>query len=152
MIIIRTAFVAVVFSLLTANFSIIYSQDFSSLEYRNVGPYRGGRVTAVAGVPSKPSTFFLGATGGGVWKTEDYGTSWLNVSDGFFKTPSIGAIAVAQNDPNIIYVGTGSDGLRSNLIEGKGMYKSIDGGKTWVETGLAKVGQIGAVRIHPDDP
>ena len=116
-----------------------------------MGPYRGGRVTAVAGITSQPSTFYLGATGGGVWKTEDYGTSWHNISDGFFKTPSIGAIAVAQNDPNIVYVGTGSDGLRSNLIEGKGMYKSIDGGKTWTETGLTEVGQIGAVRIHPDD-
>lgn len=151
MVIIRIVFVAVVFSFLSAIFSLIYSQDFASLEYRNVGPYRGGRVTAVTGMTSKPSTFFLGATGGGVWKTEDYGTSWINVSDGFFKTPSIGAIAVAQNDPNIVYVGTGSDGLRSNLIEGKGMYKSIDGGQTWLEIGLSKVGQIGAIRIHPVD-
>ncbi|MGB5429578.1 WD40/YVTN/BNR-like repeat-containing protein [Eudoraea sp.] len=151
MIIIRTVFFTFVFCFLSTICSIVYSQDFSSLEYRNVGPYRGGRVTAVAGIASKPSNFFLGATGGGVWKTEDYGTSWFNVSDGFFKTPSIGAIAVAQNDPNIVYVGTGSDGLRSNLIEGKGMYKSIDGGKTWVETGLTNVGQIGAIRIHPVD-
>jgi len=151
MIILRTFLIAVVFSMLSAIFSILYSQDFSSLEYRNVGPYRGGRVTAVAGVTFKPSTFYMGATGGGLWKTEDYGTSWSNVSDGFFKTPSIGAIAVAQNNPNIIYVGTGSDGLRSNLIEGKGMYKSIDGGKTWMESGLSNVGQIGAIRIHPVD-
>ncbi|MGB5782713.1 MAG: hypothetical protein WBM42_12635 [Eudoraea sp.] len=151
MINIKSLSIAVGFSLLTTIFFKLHSQDFSSLEYRNVGPYRGGRVTAVAGITSQPSTFFLGATGGGVWKTEDYGTSWYNVSDGFFKTPSIGAIAVAQNDPNIVYVGTGSDGLRSNLIEGKGMYKSIDGGKTWVETGLSSVGQIGAIRIHPVD-
>ncbi|UCD61646.1 MAG: hypothetical protein JSV59_03485, partial [Flavobacteriaceae bacterium] len=135
MIILRTFYIFLIFSLLSANFSFLHSQDFSSLEYRNVGPYRGGRVTAVAGITSQPSTFYMGATGGGLWKTEDYGTSWSNVSDGFFKTPSIGAIAVAQNNPNIVYVGTGSDGLRSNLIEGKGMYKSIDGGKTWSETG-----------------
>jgi len=148
---IKSLSIAVGFSLLSTIFFNLHSQDFSSLEYRNVGPYRGGRVTAVAGITAQPSTFYMGATGGGVWKTEDYGTSWQNVSDGFFKTPSIGAIAVAQNDPNIVYVGTGSEGLRSNLIEGKGMYKSIDGGKTWLETGLVNVGQIGAIRIHPTD-
>lgn len=129
----------------------VFSQDYSALEYRNVGPYRGGRVTTVAGIASEPGTFYFGATGGGVWKTEDYGTSWNNISDGFFKTPSIGAIAVAQNDPNVVYVGTGTDGLRSNTIEGKGMYKSIDGGAVWKEIGLPNAGQIGAVRIHPQD-
>jgi photosystem II stability/assembly factor-like uncharacterized protein len=127
------------------------AQDFEALKYRELGPYRGGRVTAVAGVKSAPSTFYFGATGGGVWKTEDYGMSWKNISDGFFSTPSIGAIEVAQNDPNIIYVGTGSDGLRSNVIEGRGMYKSIDGGANWTFIGLADVGQIGAVRIHPNN-
>ncbi|MBT8209510.1 MAG: hypothetical protein KJP14_03195, partial [Eudoraea sp.] len=131
--------------------TLLFAQDFSSLEYRNVGPYRGGRVTTVAGIAAEPGTFYFGATGGGVWKTTDYGTSWKNISDGFFKTPSIGAIAVAQNDPNILYVGTGSDGLRSNVIEGKGMYKSIDAGENWMEIGLEKVGQIGGVRIHPQD-
>ncbi|MEP1095121.1 MAG: glycosyl hydrolase [Cyclobacteriaceae bacterium] len=129
--------------------TIVDGQDFSALEYRNLGPYRGGRVTAVAGIASQPATFYLGATGAGVWKTTDYGTSWKNVSDGFFSTPSIGAIAVAQNDPNVVYVGTGSDGLRSNVIQGRGMYKSIDGGENWEVIGLENVGQIGAVRIHP---
>ena len=129
----------------------IHAQDFSALEYRNVGPYRGGRVTAVAGIASHPGTFYFGATGGGVWKSEDYGTSWANISDGYFKTPSIGAIAVAQNDPNVLYVGTGSDGLRSNVIEGRGMYKSVDAGETWQEIGLEQTGQIGGVRLHPTD-
>jgi photosystem II stability/assembly factor-like uncharacterized protein len=125
------------------------SSKFGALKFRNLGPNRGGRVTAVAGTVAAPSTFYLGASGGGVWKTEDYGTSWKNVSDGFFKTPSIGDIAVAQNDANIIYVGTGSDGLRSNVIRGKGLYKSIDGGKTWDHMGLDNTGHIGAVEIDP---
>ncbi len=90
MIILRPFFIALVFTRRSTNFSTLYSQDFSSLEYRNVGPYRGGRVTAVAGITSQPSTFYMGATGGGLWKTEDYGTSWSNISDGFFKTRSIG--------------------------------------------------------------
>ena len=125
--------------------------DLDIFQYRYVGPTRGGRVTAVAGIASQPSTFYMGATGGGVWKTEDYGTSWTNISDGYFSTPSIGAISVAQNDPNLIYVGTGSDGLRSNVITGKGMYRSINGGMSWKHIGLKNVGQIGAVEIHPQD-
>ena len=129
----------------------VLAQDFSVFEYRNIGPSRGGRVTAVAGTVAAPSTFYLGASGGGVWKTEDYGTSWHNVSDGYFETPSIGDIAVAQNDANIIYVGTGSDGLRSNVIVGKGMYKSTDGGDTWEHMGLRETGHIGAVEIDPTD-
>jgi len=129
----------------------LLAQDFSAFEYRNVGPSRGGRVTAVAGTVAAPSTFYLGASGGGVWKTEDYGTTWNNVSDGFFETPSIGDIAVAQNDPNIVYVGTGSDGLRSNVIVGKGVYKSVDGGATWDHIGLRDTGHIGAVEIDPTD-
>ncbi|MFT4568377.1 MAG: photosystem II stability/assembly factor-like uncharacterized protein, partial [Saprospiraceae bacterium] len=127
----------------------ISTQQLDAFQFRNLGPYRGGRVTAVAGITNEPSVFYMGATGGGVWKSEDYGTSWDNVSDGYFSTPSIGAISVAQNDPNIIYIGTGSDGLRSNVISGKGVYKSIDAGETWTHIGLDNVGQIGAVRIHP---
>ena len=84
------------------------------LQYRMVGPSRGGRVTAVAGHAAQPATFYMGATGGGVWKTTDYGQSWLPISDGYFETGSIGAIRVADSDPNIVYVGTGSDGIRSN--------------------------------------
>ena len=129
--------------------SALIAQDFKALKYRTVGPERGGRVTTVTGTPMLPGTFYLGASGAGVWKSEDYGTTWNNVSDGFFTTPSIGAIEVAINDPNIVYVGTGSDGLRSNVISGKGMYKSIDAGKTWEHVGLKDVGQIGAVEIDP---
>jgi photosystem II stability/assembly factor-like uncharacterized protein len=129
----------------------VLAQDFKSFKYRTVGPERGGRVTTVTGTPQIPGTFYLGATGGGVWKSEDYGTTWKNVSDGYFSTPSIGAIEVAVNDANIVYVGTGSDGLRSNVISGKGMYKSINAGKTWQHIGLKNVGQIGAVEIDPNN-
>lgn len=129
----------------------LFAQDFSSLQYRTVGPERGGRVTAVTGIPEIPGTFYLGATGGGVWKTEDYGTTWFNVSDGFFATPSIGAIEVSPKHPNVVYVGTGSDGLRSNVISGKGVYKSVDSGKSWQHIGLREAGQIGAVEIDRKD-
>ena len=90
--------------------------DFKALKYRYVGPTRGGRVTAVAGVNSLNHTFYMGATGGGVWKTEDYGTTWKNVSDGFFETPSIGAISVAENDPNVIFLNLGLEKLSAFLI------------------------------------
>ena len=125
------------------------AQTWDALEYRNVGPTRGGRVTAVAGTVAARSTFYMGASGGGVWKTTDYGESWHNVSDGFFETPSIGDISISQTDANLVYVGTGSDGLRSNVIAGKGMYKSIDGGESWTHIGLRETGHIGAVEIDP---
>ena len=123
-----------------------------NLKYRNVGPVRGGRVTTVHGVESQKNVFYMGTTGGGVWKTTDFGNHWHNISDGYFKSPSIGAINVYQKKPEIVYVGTGSDGLRSNIIVGKGVYRSEDAGETWDHIGLENVGQIGAVEIHPDDP
>ncbi len=124
----------------------------NAFQYRCIGPVRGGRVTAVAGTASRPSEFYMGSTGGGVWKTTDYGITWDNVSDGYFASPSIGAIRVAPSNPDIVYVGTGSDGIRSNIIAGKGVYRSDDAGKTWMLTGLEKTGQIGAVEVHPDNP
>ena len=125
---------------------------FSGLSYRTVGPSRGGRVTAVAGHRDEPSTFYMGASGGGVWKTTDYGHTWHPISDGYFATGSIGAIRVAESDPNIVYVATGSDGIRSNVIIGKGVYKSTDAGKTWTHIGLEKTGNSGALLIHPRNP
>lgn len=130
----------------------IDSSFLSVFKYRHVGPTRGGRVTTVCGVASQPQTFYMGASGGGVWKTDDYGINWENISDGYFASPSIGDIQVSQSNPEIVYVGTGSDGIRSNIISGKGVYKSIDEGETWQPIGLEKTGQIGAVEIHPNKP
>ena len=125
---------------------------FEALQYRMVGPSRGGRVTTVAGHRAQPSTFYMGATGGGVWKTTDWGQTWRPISDGYFATGSIGAIAVAPSNPDVVYVSTGSDGLRSNVIIGKGVYKSMDAGRTWVHLGLEATGNSGAVLIHPQNP
>ena len=122
---------------------------FRGLRYRLVGPFRGGRVTAVAGHRRQPSTFYMGSTGGGVWKTTDRGHSWVNISDGFFETGSIGAIDVSESNPDVIYVGTGSAAIRSNVIVGRGVYKSTDAGRSWSFCGLREAGQIGSVRIHP---
>jgi hypothetical protein len=171
---------------------------FNSLEYRLVGPYRGGRVTAVSGVPGDPMTYYMGSTGGGVWKTTDAGKTWRNVSDavrqlepterpeimgevdpalaemGLVRQPvgglptsgvewrerggdafgaaSIGAIAVAPSDTNVIYVGTGSACPRGNVSPGDGIYKSTDAGDTWRHIGLPEAGQIGRIVVHPHDP
>ena len=123
---------------------------FDDLEYRMVGPYRGGRSTAVTGVPDQPSTYFMGATGGGVWKTTNDGQDWHNVSDGDFDVSSIGGIDVANSDPNVIYVGTGTACLRGNIQTGRGVYKSTDGGDNWSLVGLEETGIIGDVVVHPD--
>ena len=125
---------------------------WSGLRYRMIGPERGGRVTAVTGVPSEPYTFYMGSTGGGVWKTTDAGHSWRNVSDGFFQVASMGAVEVALSDPRIVYAGTGSSKIRSNVSIGHGIYKSTDAGRTWAFIGLRDVGQISTIRVHPANP
>ncbi len=124
----------------------------TGLRYRLVGPSRGGRVTTVTGVPAQPRTFYMGVASGGVFRTTDSGTTWVPITDGKVPLGSTGSIAVADSDPNIIYLGTGSDGVRSNVSTGHGVYKTIDGGQTWQFSGLYNAGQIGAVRIHPTNP
>jgi photosystem II stability/assembly factor-like uncharacterized protein len=124
---------------------------YKAMKWRCIGPYRGGRVTAVTGIPSLPHTYYLGATGGGVWKSEDGGLDWKPVSDGFFKTGSVGAIAVSDWDPNVVYVGMGEVPIRGNVSHGDGIYKSTDAGKTWTHIGLADTSQISRIRIHPRD-
>lgn len=103
----------------------------NSFSFRSLGPTRGGRVTTVTGHPDLPGIFFFGSTGGGVWKSVDFGQNWFPVSDKYFKSPSVGAIRMAPSNTEIVYAGTGSDGIRSNVIAGKGVYKSVDQGATW---------------------
>ena len=120
------------------------------LQWRSIGPFRGGRVTAVAGVPSQPMVYYFGATGGGVWKTTDGGINWEPIGDGsVFGTGSVGAIGLSDSDPNTIYVGMGESPIRGNVSHGDGMYKSTDAGKTWKHIGLEDTRQIGRVRVHP---
>jgi photosystem II stability/assembly factor-like uncharacterized protein len=122
------------------------------LEFRSIGPYRGGRVVAVAGDPVHKNVFYFGSTGGGVWKTEDAGLFWVNISDGYFKRASVGAIAIAASDPNVIYVGMGECCIRGNVSHGDGVYKSTDGGRSWTHLGLERTRNISRVRVHPRDP
>ncbi len=125
---------------------------FDALEYRMIGPYRGGRVTAVTGVPGKPHTFYMGSVGGGVWRTTDAGERWVNLTDGQIAVGSIGDVKVAPSDPSVIYVGTGSASTRGNVSVGNGVYRSTDGGETWEHLGLPEAGQIGNMVVHPEDP
>jgi photosystem II stability/assembly factor-like uncharacterized protein len=124
----------------------------SALEWRLLGPFRGGRVGAVAADWSEPRTFYFGSTGGGVWKTTDGGIYWQNVSDGFFQRASVGGIGVAQADSNVLYVGMGESCIRGNVAHGDGVYKSTDAGKTWTHLGLAATRHIAKVTIHPTNP
>lgn len=128
------------------------SDKLQGLQFRNIGPFRGGRVTAVAGVPGQPLTFYFGGTGGGVWKTTDGGASWDAVSDKFFRTGSVGALAIADSDPNVIYAGMGEGCIRGNVSAGDGVWKSTDAGKTWAYAGLKETQQITRVRVHPKNP
>lgn len=123
------------------------------LKWRNIGPFRGGRSGASSGVIGHPFTYYMGSTGGGVWKTMDAGISWKNISDGFFKTGTVGAIAVAESDPNVIVVGMGEHAARGVMTSmGDGVYKSMDAGKTWKHLGLEKTRHISDVVIHPQNP
>ena len=124
---------------------------YDALEWRGIGPFRGGRSAAVTGVADQPNLFYMGATGGGVWRTKDGGNTWESISDGHFGG-SIGAVAVAESDPNVIYVGGGEKTLRGNMSYGYGMYKSVDAGKNWEHIGLDNSRHISRIRIHPQNP
>ncbi len=128
------------------------SDRFEGLQFRNIGPYRGGRSTAVTGVRGQPLTFYFGGTGGGVWKTTDGGSNWEPVSDKDFKTGSVGSIAVSESDPNVVWVGMGESPIRGNVSSGDGVWKSTDAGQTWKSMGLKDTYQISRVIVHPHDP
>ncbi len=154
----------ILFALWSITSSLLYGQKnndvkpvvdpslMSSLKWRQVGPFRGGRSIAVASHADQPLTFYFGATGGGVWKTIDGGNTWLPISDSTFTSSSVGAIAIAPSDPNIVYVGMGESAIRGNMSFGDGMYKSYDAGKTWKHIGLEKSYAIGRIVVNPTNP
>ncbi|MDT8401722.1 MAG: hypothetical protein RQ743_08510, partial [Bacteroidales bacterium] len=128
-----------------------YSMFYKDLEYRLLGPFRGGRAAAVTGIPGNEKVFYQGATGGGVWKTTDAGVSWENVSDGYFGG-TIGAVEVARSDRNIIYASGGEVTVRGNVSHGYGVWKSLDAGETWTYMGLRDGQYIPRLRVHPQNP
>jgi photosystem II stability/assembly factor-like uncharacterized protein len=130
-----------------------YNNYFKPVKWRSIGPFRGGRSVCATGVPGDINTYYMGTTGGGVWKTEDMGLTWFNISDGYFKTGSVGAIAVAESDVNVVYVGMGEHAVRGVMTHhGDGVYKSTDAGKTWKKTGLDLTQHISRIIVHPKDP
>jgi photosystem II stability/assembly factor-like uncharacterized protein len=135
----------------------IYAADydaslFGSLHWRNIGPQRGGRSIASAGSVQRPNEYYFGAVGGGLWKTTDGGSTWRAVTDGQLKSSSIGAVAVAPSNPDIVYIGMGETELRGNIMQGDGVYRSDDAGKTWKHVGLTDTQAIARVRVHPTNP
>ena len=129
------------------------ASQFGGLKWRNIGPYRGGRTNTIAGVSGNDQVYYAGYTGGGVWKTEDGGHNWKNLSDGYFQVGSIGDIAVSQSDPNVVYVGSGEHAVRGVMTSyGDGVYKSVDAGATWINVGLEGTRHISDVIVHPTDP
>lgn len=137
----------------TSSTQVDLNQLYSKTKWRSIGPFRGGRSVAVSGVLGDMNTYYMGTTGGGLWKTDDLGISWKNISDGFFKTGSVGAVAVSESDPNVVYVGMGEHAVRGVMTHhGDGVYKSTDAGKTWAKIGLEATQHISRIVIHPKDP
>jgi photosystem II stability/assembly factor-like uncharacterized protein len=128
------------------------SKLYDGLKWREIGPMRGGRSNAVSGAIGRPNEYYMGTCGGGLWKTTDGGTNWACVSDGFFKTGSVGGIGVSESNPDVVYVGMGETQLRGNVSHGDGVYKSTDAGKTWTNVGLRETRHIARVRVHPTNP
>ena len=133
--------------------TVDYNDLYKSAKWRSIGPFRGGRSVTASGVIGDINTYYMGTTGGGLWKTDDLGLTWHNISDGFFKTGSVGAVAVSESDPNVVYVGMGEHAVRGvKTHHGDGVYKSTDAGKTWTKLGLDATQHIARIVIHPKDP
>ncbi len=131
----------------------VYGSEFyDQLKWRNIGPYRGGRSLGSAGSPGRPNEYYFGATGGGLWKTVDGGTEWFPVTDGQVTSSSVGAVAIAETNPDIVYIGMGEVQLRGSITQGDGVYKTTDGGKTWRHLGLKETQAVSRIRIHPTNP
>lgn len=149
----KITFSLLLFLVVATTFAQSIDSIFNAVKYRNIGPFRGGRSVAASGVVSDPMVYYMGNTGGGVWKTEDGGQLWKNISDGYFKTSSVGAIAVSESDPNLVYIGMGEHAPRGVMTSyGDGVYKSTDAGKTWMHVGLEATQHISRIVIHPKNP
>src|SRR5947207_2200669 len=125
---------------------------FKALEWRNIGPNRGGRSITSAGSSSRPFEYYFGAVGGGLWKTSDGGLTWKPVTDGQIHSSSVGAVAVSESNPDVVYIGMGETEFRGNVMQGDGVYKSTDAGKTWKHSGLADTQAIARIRVDPSNP
>src|SRR5438309_604416 len=142
-------FCAVAATLCAAGYS---PATFQGLKWRNIGPNRGGRSLTGAGSPSRPNEYYFGAVGGGLWKTTDGGTRWKPVTDGQITSSSVGAVAVSESNPDVVYIGTGESELRGNIMQGDGVYRSADAGKTWQKAGLPDSHAISRIRIDAKNP
>jgi len=131
---------------------IVNEKFYNTLEWRNIGPNRGGRSLGCSGSPGRSNEYYFGATGGGLWKTTDGGQEWFPVTDGQVTSSSVGAVAVAETNPDVVYIGMGETQLRGSITQGDGVYKTVDGGKTWRHLGLQETQAISRVRVHPTDP
>nr|MBX2814848.1 glycosyl hydrolase [Saprospiraceae bacterium] len=132
--------------------SEVPSTYYENLSWRNIGPERGGRSLGCSGSPGRPMEYYFGATGGGLWKTTDGGNEWFPVTDGQVTSSSVGAVAVAETNPDVVYIGMGETQLRGSITQGDGVYKSTDGGKTWRHLGLEETQAISRIRVHPTNP
>ena len=134
--------------------NLFANQDslISEMSWRGIGPDRGGRSLAVSGSPNRINEYYFGAVGGGLWKTIDGGQTWDPVTDGQINSSSVGAVAVSESNPDIVYIGMGETELRGNIMQGDGVYKSIDGGKNWIHLGLEETQSIAKIRVHPTNP
>ena len=142
----------ILFIIISLNTYANQDSIINAMEWRGIGPDRGGRSLAVSGSPSRINEYYFGAVGGGLWKTLDGGQTWFPVTDGQIKSSSVGAVAVSESNPDIVYIGMGETELRGNVMQGDGVYKSIDGGENWSHLGLEETQAIAKIRVHPTNP